>query len=590
MSVTRLADFPYACHLLTIDKCCILIDAGLKDVSVLPPKIDAILLSHASICYCRNLVAIAEAYPSAVIYATIATAQLALQTLLEQVPPPTYPPPADDDDETSTVPNRAKIDSMYDRIVQIRYAQPIPLQASTSGTVVTAHAAGYTLGGSIWSIRPSSAASGAIVFAIGWNFAQERHLRAGMQLAALPKVACLISDARVHNPAASRKVRESEVLDLLLQCVKKKWNVLIPCEVTVRGLELAVILETLMKENANLQKVAKVYILSKTGQRVCTVAGSMLEWMNESLLREYEDRVNPFDFQYIKHTSNVADIEASKDAYIKIVLCTSYDLETTYSQTLLLQHPRKWVVCLTTPSLPPASPAAHMFDFYTKKTSSKPSAAPVLVSEKMEFTTEVRSGLTKAEMQEYNTYLKQQMRRNKQEALMQQQNKSILDASDSEDSDDEEAAIVTTNTGEVARGSDVLLYEAYDLFVMGLKSDLRPAAKTFPFIEKKRKFDAYGEIFSLDAFAKLNDIAGAGADIKGASTTAATNRPSEIALPMELVLPPTKVKLETKSIALNCRVKYLDLTGWHDGRGITTLIPQIAPKSLVSGLLPCLII
>lgn len=49
---------------------------------------------------------------------------------------------------------------------------------------------------------------------------------------------------------------------------------------------------------------------------------------------------------------------------------------------------------------------------------------------------------------------------------------------------------------------------------------------------------------------------------------------------------PTKYIMEEKDIEIRCKLRYVDLEGLSDGKSIKTILPQIAPRKLVSLYIP----
>lgn len=45
---------------------------------------------------------------------------------------------------------------------------------------------------------------------------------------------------------------------------------------------------------------------------------------------------------------------------------------------------------------------------------------------------------------------------------------------------------------------------------------------------------------------------------------------------------PTKYIVNEKDVEIHCKLRYVDLEGLSDGKSIKTILPQIAPRKLVS--------
>lgn len=72
------------------------------------------------------------------------------------------------------VPSVEEIHEAFNWITQIRYNQPVHLGGKLAHLLLTPYASGHTLGGSLFKIR--SPTSGTLLYAVGINHTQERHL------------------------------------------------------------------------------------------------------------------------------------------------------------------------------------------------------------------------------------------------------------------------------------------------------------------------------------------------------------------------------------------------------------------------------
>ena len=575
---TRLLREPSVSHLIVFGKATFLIDTGLPGeiFPSLPAKIDAILLSHSALSHCGGLPAISKQYPSTPIYATFATAQMAKQTLLEHESVPSYP-----DREIRN------FDELFRSINTFRYLQPTIVQSGQSSFTIAAHNAGHSLGGTIWKITSNSLRS-SIVVAIDWNHSKEHHLNAGISVKNLTKPDCLITDAKNLSPPM-RKLREQALTETILQCISTGKDILIPCDAASRVLEMVVLLEGIWDTEVVSEKPSWPVFLSKESHRTVTLAASMLEWMNEEIQKEFSDRDNPFELKHVKCLNSVAKLNQLSGS--RIILCPAEDLSTSFSLDLIISHLKNPMVLLTSTLVPSGSLAGQMLSEYKSAFPENWVQSPLLDEFKLvrEIELEVRDALSKEELQEYQSKQRHDSQRRRREELIMQHNKSILDASDSEDSDEE--APVLNKSGEVMRGSDVLLEETFDFFVEGAPAELRQTSKMFPYQESRRKVDDYGEIlvegeFESRAIQEMEaPIAVTGAKRKfDSDKTEDMNKKRKVAAAESFLDEdqlPTKARMAIKSVELQCSLKFIEFSGLHDGRSLGPILDQLAPSTLV---------
>lgn len=206
-------------------------------------------------------------------------------------------------------PTSAEIDSYCTRIITLKYSQPTPLHSAAArvsgklGSItITAYSAGHTLGGTIWKIQQ---AQESIVYAVDWNHSRENCLRGaaflsgggGVPVETLGRPTALVCSAKnseVVNIAGGRKKRD----EMLLESIKKTalergGTVLIPTDSVGRVLELVYLLEHAWRKDPELSSRAKgkgvsLYLAGRRVKRLGQVVGSMLEWMDEGVVREFE--------------------------------------------------------------------------------------------------------------------------------------------------------------------------------------------------------------------------------------------------------------------------------------------------------------
>jgi cleavage and polyadenylation specificity factor subunit 2 len=303
-------------------------------------------------------------------------------------------------------PTSAEIDSYCGKIVTLKYSQPTPLHSAVArvagklGSVtITAYSAGHSLGGTIWKIQQ---AQESIVYAVDWNLSRENCLRGAaflggeggrVQEALLKPTAlvCSSKNATITNMAGGRKKRDEVLLETIRKtAVEKGGTVLIPTDSVGRVLELAYLLEHAWRKDpkfsgkGNQGKGIGLYLAGRKVRRLGQVIGSMLEWMDEAVVREFEsiaekssqsnnrnrrggnkdqdqkdgqsettgNKAGPFDFLYLNLIPTPGQlIKAlnSNDGRGKVIIASDSSLEWGLSRDALLRlaNDDKNVVVLT---------------------------------------------------------------------------------------------------------------------------------------------------------------------------------------------------------------------------------------------------
>jgi cleavage and polyadenylation specificity factor subunit 2 len=259
-------------------------------------------------------------------------------------------------------PTTEEITRYFQRITPLKYSQPHqPIASDFSppleGLVLTAYNAGHTLGGTIWQIQHGME---SIVYAVDWNQARENVMGGAAWFGGfggseviepLRKPTALVcSSKNGDRPPLSggRTKRDQSLLDNIRSSLAKGGTVLIPSDSSARVLELAFVLEKAWQEGANdpILKNARVYMASRSAVATMKHAQSLLEWMDDSIIREFEgedDNVpkthkragskqtngatakpsKPFELQYVKTTERPKQLEkALKRTGPKVILAS----------------------------------------------------------------------------------------------------------------------------------------------------------------------------------------------------------------------------------------------------------------------------
>ncbi|KAL1967552.1 hypothetical protein VTN77DRAFT_3067 [Rasamsonia byssochlamydoides] len=207
-------------------------------------------------------------------------------------------------------PTPEEIARYFSLIHPLKYSQPhqplpSPFSPPLDGLTLTAYSAGHTVGGTIWHIQHGME---SIVYAVDWNQARENVVAGAAWFGGsgasgtevieqLRKPTALICSSRGGDkfaPPGGRQKRDALLLDMIRSSVAKGGTVLIPTDTSARVLELAYTLEHAWRDAVestdgdNALKGAELYLAGKKAHSTMRLARSMLEWMDESIVREFE--------------------------------------------------------------------------------------------------------------------------------------------------------------------------------------------------------------------------------------------------------------------------------------------------------------
>ncbi|GLA15717.1 hypothetical protein AnigIFM62618_002264 [Aspergillus niger] len=207
-------------------------------------------------------------------------------------------------------PTAEEIARYFSLIHPLKYSQPhqplpSPFSPPLNGLTLTAYNAGHTVGGTIWHIQHGME---SIVYAVDWNQARESVVAGAAWFGGsgasgtevieqLRKPTALVCSTRGGERFAlpgGRKKRDDLLLDMIRSTIAKGGTVLIPTDTSARVLELAYALEHAWRDAAgsgqgdDVLKGAGLYLAGRKANTTMRLARSMLEWMDENIVREFE--------------------------------------------------------------------------------------------------------------------------------------------------------------------------------------------------------------------------------------------------------------------------------------------------------------
>ncbi|KAI7899636.1 beta-lactamase-like protein [Cokeromyces recurvatus] len=593
------------CFLLEIDEIKILLDCGwsdtfnvddLSNLKKVAKHIDVVLLSHSDLPHLG-------AYPYArshlgmtcPVYSTIPVVNMGKMCMYDNYQSKT------NEIEFKTF-SLEDVDNSFDKITPLRYSQPFSLSGKCQGITITAYAAAHTIGGTIWKIKQDTE---EVVYAVDFNHRKEQHLdgtvlhSGGVVLDSLTRPSLLITDSynsKVVHPA--RKDRYTAMFETMTKSLKAGGSVLLPTDSSARVLELSYLLDQYWTQN---QLSYPLIMLSNTSYHTAHFAKIMLEWMGEELTKNFsQSRENPYEFKYLRLCHKLEDLDNYSGP--KVVIASNYSLETGFARELFIrwmtmpsdQHNINNTLILTDRA-GPGSLARRLYDDWNKQTDAmdidtvtahnrtKLPVKPVINYEStMDLTIYKRVPLEGAELQEFEAAQRAKAEREAAQAAILARSKTIMeeDESDSSDIDDND------------ENMDSLLMKQFDLYVRdtGKSGGFFKQSQSyhmFPYLEKRKKFDDYGEAIQIEHYMKASDFERIEQEKKSLGEGANFGKEDELMPDIEEpLLPgrdesPTKYTSNNEKLSVQCLLRYVDLEGLSDGRSIKTILPQIAPRKLI---------
>ena len=293
------------------------------------PTLSFILLTHATISHigafaycCKNF----PLFTQIPIFATIPVISLGrtlLQDIYASTPlAATFLPSSTGDTLSSSptetfrsgvlrpAPTDEEITNYFAKVNPLKYSQPhSPVPSSFSapleGLVLTAYNAGHTVGGTIWHIQHGME---SIVYAVDWNQSRENVIAGAAWFGGtgasgaevieqLRKPTALVCSSKGGDKlgfSGGRKKRDDLLVDNIRSSLAKGGTILIPTDSSARVLEIAYVLEHAWREafttaeGDRVLKGSKLYLASKNAIGTMRLARSLLEWMDEGIVREFE--------------------------------------------------------------------------------------------------------------------------------------------------------------------------------------------------------------------------------------------------------------------------------------------------------------
>lgn len=128
-----------------------------------------------------------------------------------------------------------------------------------------------------------------------------------------------------------------------------------------------------------------------------------------------------------------------------------------------------------------------------------------------------------------------------------------------------------------------------------------PRFRMFPYVEKKRRVDDYGETIDVGMWlrkGKALEEEAESEEVKDLKRKAAEEEAKVLSFPLTVTVnqfliqknvkePPFKFVSSEVEIQLACRLLFIDMDGLNDGRAVKSIVPQVNPRKMVCLIVFC---
>ncbi|KAF9200337.1 cleavage and polyadenylation specificity factor subunit 2 [Haplosporangium sp. Z 27] len=613
------------CYLLEIDEAKILLDCGwndafdvedLKQLKRIAKDVDACLLSHSTLHHLGAL-AYAKSYMGlrAQTYATLPVIDMGRLSLYDiwQSKRAT---------EDFTTFNLNDIDQAFEAITYLRYQQPIELIGKCKGITITASAAGHTVGGTVWKISKDTE---SIIYAVDYNYRKDKHLDATVLLPSdgsvpqeFQRPSLMITDAynsgQLYQP--SRLSRDKGLLESTIAAINRGGSVLLPTDSSTRVLELAYMLDSYWMAN---RVRFPLILLTNFSYRTAHFATSMMEWMGDTVRSQLTDtRENPFQFKYLRLCQRLSELE--KFPGPKVVLASNLSMETGFAREVFLKM--EWskdpnnVLILTERALP-GEMARYLYDEWKQgvgELENREVGGEVQLDQVLRLKIDKKVPLEGQELADFLAAKEARLERERADAALLERNRRTLLEEENDSDDDEGSLDGDSNLADI----DILLSKSgsHDVYMKDATKSggffkQTQSYRMFPFVERKKKVDDYGESIVVEHFLSASSSApqdgrdgarvgpngevDANGDVKmrgddtddvnmGGDKDDDADAKDKWMDP-DMVHPedsvPSKYTSQEEDIVVKCKVRYIDLEGRADESAMKMILEAVAPRKLI---------
>lgn len=297
-------------------------------------------------------------------------------------------------------------------------------------------------------------------------------------------------------------------LDTMIKTVQAGGSVLLPTDSSARVLELSYLLD---QHWTQYQLQYPLIMLTNTSYHTVHFVKSMLEWLSNDLTEHFsQTRENPYDFKYLRLCHKLEDLDNYPGP--KVVIASNNSLETGFARELFL----RWMgqdsgagnTLLLTDRSAPGSLARRLYDEWNEQAKSedskdrKEAVKPAIdYHATLHLNIYKRVPLEGEELIEYEAAQRAKAERDAAQAAMIARSKTIMEEDESDESDMDEA-------DDTMEG---LMGDQYDLYVRdaGRSGGFFKQAQSyrmFPYLERRKKIDDYGEAIQVEHYLKSSDL------------------------------------------------------------------------------------
>ncbi|KAF9906283.1 cleavage and polyadenylation specificity factor subunit 2 [Linnemannia zychae] len=606
------------CYLLEIDEAKILLDCGwndafdvedLKQLKRVAKDVDACLLSHATLHHLGAL-AYAKSYLGlrAQTYATFPVMDMGRLSLYDS-----WQSKRATEDFTTF--NLEDIDQAFEAITCLRYQQPTELAGKCKGITITASSAGHTVGGTIWKISKDTE---SILYAVDYNHRKDKHLDATVLLQTdgsapqeFQRPSLMITDAfNSQQIQPSRLSRDKALLESTLATLNSGGSVLLPTDSSTRVLELAYMLDSYWM---SCRIRYPLILLTNFSYRTAHFATSMMEWMGDTVSSQLtETRENPFQFKYLRLCQRLSDLD--KYPGPKVVLASNLSMETGFAREVFLKmnwsdNPQNTLI-LTERALP-GELARYLYDEWKQGVGEllpKEVGGEVQLDSVLRLNVDKKVLLEGQELADFMAAQEARLERERADAALLERNRRTLLEEESDSDEDEGSIDGDSNLAEI----DMLLTKSgsHDVYMKDATKSggffkQTQSYRMFPYVERRKKIDDYGESIVVEHF--LNAASSApqeggrggvnGKDVDANGDSRMRDDQDDAAMgddngdvkdtlmDPDMIHPedslPSKYVNAQEDFSIRCKVRYVDLEGRADESAMKTILQAIAPRKLI---------
>ncbi|XP_046656106.1 probable cleavage and polyadenylation specificity factor subunit 2 isoform X2 [Daphnia pulicaria] len=538
-----LDDSPHS-YLLKVDDFTFLLDCGwdekcsegfIHELKKHVNKIDAVLLSYPDQLHLGALpYAVGKLGLTCPVYATVPVYKMGQMFMYDWYQ-------SKDNMEDFDLFTLDDVDNSFDKVVQLKYSQSVPLKGKGQGLIITPLPAGHMLGGTVWKIVKDGEED--IIYAVDYNHKKERHLN-GCELEKIQRPSLLITDAyNTLYAQPRRRSRDEKLMTNILQTLRGGGNVLVAVDTAGRVLELAHMLEQLWRNQESGLRAYSLALLNNVAYNVNEFAKSQIEWMSDKLMKSFEGaRNNPFGFKYLQLCHTLPEV--LRIAGSKVVLSSCPDLECGFARDLfaLWCSDARNSIILTSRS-GQGTLGQRLHDQRNLKSVT------------LELKQRVK--LEGAELEEFR-------RKEREQNILSGIKIKDQIAAESSESED-----------EVKKGRHDIVVRSDDKTTGAVQHFFKSSKKhptMFPYFEDKIKFDEYGEIIRPEDYVIAESEDHEMADYSVEKPKWEEEPEAEC---------PTKCISTTTTLAINASIMHIDFEGRSDGESIIKLIESMKPKRTI---------